>query len=97
MSEIVTKESAQVQHFVKTLDRLLTSIEKLTHNRKPSFNGETYLTDKELSERLKVSRRTIQEWRTNGLIAYIALGGKCLYRESDIQAMLTKHHRKAWE
>lgn len=97
MSEIVTKENPQVVGFVKTLDRVLTCIEKLTHNRKPSLNGKTYLTDREVSARLKVSRRTLQDWRTEGKIAYIALGGKCLYAERDIQEMLSKHHRKAWE
>jgi len=61
------------------------------------LGGEHYLTDKEVSTRLKVSRRTLQDWRTNRQIAYIALGGKTLYRESDIQTMLERNHRKAIE
>ena len=97
MSEIITNRSEEVVRFFKSLDRMLACLENTFESQKPVFGGDRLLTDKELSARLKVSRRTIQEWRTNGLIAYIALGGKCLYRESDIQAMLTKHHRKAWE
>jgi len=75
---------------------LLDGIQTLANHR-PSLGGEHYLTDKEVSTRLKVSRRTLQDWRTNRQIAYIALGGKTLYRESDIQAMLERNHRKAIE
>jgi len=96
MSEIVNKESRSVVSFFKSLDRISESIQTLANHR-PSLGGEHYLTDKEVSTRLKVSRRTLQDWRTNRQIAYIALGGKTLYRESDIQAMLERNHRKAIE
>jgi len=96
MSEIVNKESRSVVSFFKSLDRISESIQTLTNHR-PPLGGEHYLTDEEVSTRLKVSRRTLQDWRTNGQIAYISLGGKTLYRESDIQAMLERNHRKAIE
>ena len=96
MSEIVNKESRSVVSFFKSLDRLLDGIQTLANHR-PSLGGEHYLSDKEVSTRLKVSRRTLQDWRTNGQIAYISLGGKTLYRESDIQTMLERNHRKAIE
>ena len=96
MSKIVNKESRSVVSFFKSLDRISESIQTLANHR-PSLGGEHYLTDKEVSTRLKVSRRTLQDWRTNRQIAYIALGGKTLYRESDIQAMLERNHRKAIE
>ena len=94
MSEIVNKESLSIVSFFKSLDRMLEGIQTLANHR-PLLGGEHYLTDKEVSTKLKVSRRTLQDWRTNGQIAYIALGGKTLYRESDIQAMLERNHRKA--
>lgn len=51
---------------------------------KRSLNNESYILDKELSDRLKVSRRILQEWRNKGLVNYILLGGKVLYKEKDI-------------
>ena len=51
---------------------------------------EHYLTDRELSERLKISRRTLQDYRNNGILPYRQLGGKILYRESDIERVLQK-------
>lgn len=96
MGEIITKDNERAIRFFDSLNRLSGCIEKLVRHGKPSLDGEHFLTDREVSVKLKVSRRTLQEWRTNGQIAYIALGGKTLYRESDIQAMLEKHHRKVF-
>lgn len=97
MSEIITNENERVVHLFGSLDRMLSGIERLVAGHRPTLGGERFLTDKEVSLRLKVSRRTLQDWRTNGQIAYIALGGKVLYRESEIQQMLEKYHQKAWQ
>lgn len=45
---------------METLSGLLSEISKNTTRR--LLNNEFYLTDKEISARLKVSRRTLQEW-----------------------------------
>ena len=63
---------------------------------RPTLGGERFFTDKEVSARLKVSRRTLQDYRNEGRIAYIQLGGKILYRESDIERMLNDGYRSAY-
>ncbi|WP_455589294.1 helix-turn-helix domain-containing protein, partial [Bacteroides rodentium] len=63
----------------------------------PPFNGDRYLTDKEVAELLKVSRRTLQKMRNNGTLPFILLGGKALYKEYDIQRLLEINYRKAEE
>ena len=40
--------------------------------------------------------RTLQDYRNEGRIAYIQLGGKILYRESDIERMLNDGYRSAY-
>ena len=50
----------------------------------------------EQPSRLKVSRRTLQDYRNNGIIAYYQLGGKILYKESDIESMLAANYREAF-
>ncbi|HBO26281.1 helix-turn-helix domain-containing protein [Culturomica sp.] len=97
MSGIITNEHERVVRLFGSLDRMLSGIERLVAGHRPTLGGERFLTDKEVSRRLKISRRTLQDWRTNGQIAYIALGGKVLYKESEIQKMLEKYHRKAWQ
>ena len=62
----------------------------------PMLDGERFMTDKELCARLQLSRRTLQDYRNNGVIPYIQLGGKILYRESDIQKILMANYREAY-
>lgn len=40
---------------------------------------------------LKVSRRSLQNWRDQGIIEFSAVGGKFYYRMSAIEKMLTKN------
>ena len=96
MSEMITKNHALVAEFGDSLDRLLDGIENFMANSRPTLGGERFLTDKEVSARLKVSRRTLQDYRNNGIIAYYQLGGKILYKESDIERMLAANYREAF-
>lgn len=97
MSEMITNQDEQVVCFLNSLDCMIDGLERLVLNYKPPFKGETYLTDKEVSERLKISRRTLQEWRNSGKIEFIQLEGKILYTESALQRLLDKYYQKAWE
>lgn len=99
MSEIITKQSERVMRFLSTVDRMTEALDKLSESYAPRFGGEHYLTDVELTEMLKISDRTTQEWRSSGKIDYIQFEkkGKILYRESDIQKFLEKHYLKAWQ
>jgi len=59
------------------------------------MNGDRYLTDREVSELLKVSRRTLQEYRASRMLPFILFGGKVLYREYDLQQFLEENYRRA--
>ncbi len=96
-NELITKNNERVVSFFKSIDRMLDGIEGLVRNCKPTLGGERYLTDKEVSARLKVSRRTLQDYRDQGRIPYYQLGGKVLYRESDIQRVLDNGYRDAFK
>jgi excisionase family DNA binding protein len=86
-----------VVSFFKAIDRMLDGIENLVRNHKPTLNGERYLNDKEVAARLRVSRRTMQDYRNDGRIPYYQLGGKLLYKESDIQRMLDEGYKDAFK
>ena len=60
----------------------------------PPLDGERYLTDKEVSELLRVSRRTLQEYRNNRVLPFILLGGKVLYPESGLREVLETNYRR---
>ena len=74
----------------------MENMESLAENYKPVLGGERFMTDKELSAMLKISRRSLQDYRNEGRIPYIQLGGKILYRESDIEQILKNGYRKAY-
>ncbi len=95
--DLITRKNEKVIDFFESLQQMLSSLETAFDTCKPSLNGEKYLTDKEVSEKLKLSRRTLQDYRNQGRIAYIQLGGKILYRESDIEKMLDNNYYKTWQ
>lgn len=59
-------------------------------NLRPVLNGERYITDSELAEKLKLTRRTLADYRMNGRLPYYKVGGKLLYKEKDILVLLEK-------
>ena len=88
-NQLITPENDErVKSFSLSLERLSVLIEHLFAERKPTLNGESFYTDKELSQKLKISRRSLQEYRNEGRIPYIQFGGKILYRSSDIEKIL---------
>lgn len=67
---------------------------------------ETPKSDNPLSERwldiqetcllLKVSKRTLQSYRDNGVLSFSQIGGKIYFRAGDIEEHLRKHYIKAF-
>lgn len=75
------------ERFMGRFDQLDKFMEAMT-SRHNVINGERFLTDSELSTLLKISRRTLQEYRSAGIIPYYLICGKVIYKESEIQQLL---------
>ncbi len=97
MNELIMPHNVGVKRVKEDMKELLALYKNVTGNYRPLLNGERYLTDMEVSEILKVSRRTLQEYRNEGILPYIPLGGKILYRESDLEELLEKHYHPAYK
>jgi len=96
-NQLITPENNErVKSFFLSLERLSRLMEHLFTSRKPELNGESFYTDGELSKKLKISRRSLQDYRNEGRIPYIKLGGKILYRSSDIEKMLEDGYRESF-
>ena len=74
-----------------------TCARPISHGATPPLDGERYLTDREVAELLRVSRRTLQEYRNNRVLPFILLGGKVLYPESGLRELLEANYRKPME
>jgi len=94
---IITKEADRIKKVFKQLEQIRNQIKTIEKNNCSLLNGERYLTDADLSTILLVSRRTTQEWRSNGIIGYILLGGKSLYRESEIEKLLKDNYHSPFK
>ena len=89
---MVTKEDGRFISLFQTIDQLSEAIENIVRDFKPGLEGEQYLTDKEVSKSLKISRRSLQDYRTEGKIPFYRVGGKILYSASDIERFLKEHY-----
>ncbi|KAA4631762.1 helix-turn-helix domain-containing protein, partial [Bacteroides ovatus] len=76
---------------------MLNGIESIVKHYKPHLNGERFLSNNEVSKKLNVSLRTLQEWRDIGLIPFIQIKGKIIYRQIDIDKLLQKHYFESWK
>lgn len=94
--EIIDKKSKVVTSLFRTLDEIQDTIQEAFKRRTPHLNGEKYLTNNEVSKLLSLSTRTLQDWRDNGIISYIQIKGKILYRQSDILKLLEDNFEKSW-
>lgn len=96
-NKLITRDNNErVKSFFLSLDRLSSLMEHLFASRKPTLGGESFYTDEELSKKLKISRRSLQDYRNEGRIPYIKLGGKILYRSSDIEKLLEDGYRESF-
>lgn len=96
MGEIITKTNKEVLQFFDEIKRISILIDTLKSGYTPFLNGERFLTDTELSEMLKLTKRTLLEYRNCGKIPYYQIGGKILYRENDIEKLLCENRKEAF-
>ena len=100
-NEIITQQAPQMQMFAQLMEGILKKLERYCVTARPMLGGEVYLTGEEVCKLLRLSTRTLQDYRDNGTIAYCKIGGKILYRQSDIQTMLERHYnaipKKLWQ
>lgn len=86
--DILDNKSPQISLFFTALDELSATIKQALQNRTPHLNGEKFLTNREVCQLLRISSRTLQNWRDTGKISFIKLKGKILYRESEILCII---------
>ena len=99
--EIITQQGPQMQMFAQLMEGTLKKLERYYATARPMLGGEVYLTGEEVCSQLRLSTRTLQEYRNAGILPFYKIGGKILYKQSDIQTMLEKHYnaipKKLWQ
>lgn len=94
MTEIVyTKRNDRVKLFFSRCKELKEALNHLRDNWRPILNNDRFLTDAEVAQKLRVTRRTLHEYRDHGIIPYYAIGGKYIYSEKDLIKVLMDNYR----
>lgn len=75
-NEIITQQDPQMQMFAQLMEGILKKLERYCATARPMLGGEVYLTGEEVCKLLRLSPRTLQDYRDNGTIAYCKIGGK---------------------
>ena len=78
---------AWMERIMDRFNMLDDKIEKL-NNAKNQLNGEALLDNQDLCLLLKVSKRSLQRYRTSGILPYKRIGRKTYYFESDVHQFI---------
>ena len=91
--EVMTIESKAFQQLLEQLNQIKAGIES---RQKKASPDDPWLDNNEVCKWLKVSKRTLQNYRDNGELSFSQVGAKILYRTSDVEDFLKRHYNKAF-
>ena len=91
--ETINKETPEMKQLISGIKGLTNRVRSIAQTHRPLFEGEIYLTGREVCERLFLSPRTLQDYRDKGIIIlYTQIAGTILYRLSDINRILSENY-----
>lgn len=87
---------------MERLERQEQMLEDIRHNQRAetpeedpaatkSLNGERLYDNQDLCMMLQVSKRSLQRYRSIGILPYLMLRQKTYYKESDVEKFLSEH------
>ena len=80
---------AWMERILERVEILNKKIEKL-NNTKNQLNGDTLLDNQDLCLLLKISKRTLQRYRSSGILPYKRIQQKTYYLESDVHKFISQ-------
>ena len=88
---IITKE--EFDQILVKLDEIREGLHKQVN---PSPTQERYLTNAEVCDLLKVSRRTLHRYRDEGRIAFSQVGATIRYKAADVERFLHDNYNPSF-
>ena len=90
--DLLTNETEEIIAHQTMIIQLKNRIDEILKNYRPVMNGEIYLSGEDLCQLLHISKRTLQQYRDDKILPYIQIGGKIIYKESDILTILEQNY-----
>ena len=94
---VLNKDSYEIRRFIETMEGISKMLDTNYLIYRPILDGNRYITEQELSKTLKITKRTLIEYRMNGKLPYYKIGGKIYYKEQDIIDILERNKILAFE
>jgi len=92
--EVITIETKAFQQIIDSISEIKEIIAGGKGNRK--ILSDSWLDIQETCLLLKISKRTLQSYRDNGILSFSQIAGKIYFRATDIEEHLQKHYVKAF-
>jgi predicted site-specific integrase-resolvase len=86
----ITISNDQYQELTNRLDEITNQLSL----KGPDF--EQFVDNEKFVQLMKISKRTAQNWRDEGKIAFSQVGSKIYYKISDIDELLKHHYNRAF-
>ena len=80
------KDIEQIKTGIDTLNEM---VQQLLSDRLE--NADTYLTSEEASKLLKISKRTLFQWRDAGVLKSSQIGRKVYFKNKDVQDLIERN------
>jgi hypothetical protein len=97
MNSLIERSDPRLADLFRRLEKTGKLLSELEVPARRTLNGKRFMTDSELSKILRISRRTLFEYRSTGAIPYYVICGKILYAEDEIHRLLEKCRRQSIE
>jgi hypothetical protein len=91
--EVITISSEAFQAIMDKIDHINDRLDNFTASKVPALNEE-WLDIQQACFTLRISKRTLQSYRDEGILPFSQINGKIYFKASDIQKHLEKHYRK---
>lgn len=88
--EIITMESKAYRHLIERIDNIAAYVRRHVIQEEKEKEAEVWLTSLQVCEILHISIRHLSRMRAKDAIPYALIGRKCLYRKSDVEALVRK-------
>lgn len=90
--DLLTNDTKEIIEQQEMITQLRSRIEEILKNYRPVMNGEIYLSGEDVCKLLHISKRTLQQYRDDKILPYIQIGGKIIYKETDILNVLEQNY-----
>jgi len=89
--EVITISTKAFQAIIDRIDQISHKLD--TQNPQPVLN-EVWIDIQEACFLLKISKRTLQKYRSEGMLPYSQINGKIYFKAKDIENHLENNYKK---